>query len=195
MEWLARFSESPPAPLLWIASVVAIIAFGGWLVDTIIKGICSPKLKMYLCGLDYTIWCEIQNVPIGRGYRIQRRPVQELSVQLAIMDTSIHDELFRQIHWDTIARKLRFGDSEEKRRYITLPASKLRATLEIARASDKKSSAIDENGEPKIELHIGRYTAAMTIYADGKRIEVNRDFKVNRDEPFVEWVHKGEFDL
>jgi hypothetical protein len=189
------FFESPPAPFVWVASVIAIIAFGGWLVDTIIKSICSPKLKMYLFGLNHTIWCEIQNVPIGRGYRIQRRPIQEFSVQLAIIDTNVHDEIFRQIHWDSTAHKLQFGDSEEKHSYIMLPASKLRARLEIARASEKKAGAFDENDELKIELHVGRYTAVITIYADGKQIEVSRDFKVNRDTPFIEWVDEGNFNL
>jgi len=122
---------------------------------------------------------------------MQRRSVQSLTVSIAIRDMDAEEKV---VHWDETARKLQFGDDEEHR-CIMLPASKYGVNISIARASELKSLAVDENGEPNIELHEGRYKVEMAIWVNGKEIEVSRDFKVSRSKPFIEWVYDGEINL
>jgi hypothetical protein len=196
MECVNWFFWQPPAPLVWIASVAAIIALVGWLVDTIIRIMTRPKLKVHFRGLNHTICCLIQNMPIGGGNLIRRSPVQDLAVRIGIIDMSIDDEMLNIVHWDKTERKISFGyDTAEKYRHITLPASEQGVDIEIARASELKSLAFNKDGELNIELHEGKYKAEITIQVNGNDIGISRDFEVKRSEPFIKWVSNEAINL
>jgi hypothetical protein len=125
VDWIKWFWSSPPAPWQWVGLFVAIFAFGGWIVDTIVRIICRTKLKVrFYSPHGYHIHCEIRNVPIGDRYLIQRRTIQDLTVLVAISDMSTDDLLDQLIYCDNTVRLIGFGYSGEKSRHVMLPASK-----------------------------------------------------------------------
>ena len=165
-------------------------------MDTIIRVVCRPKLKLrFYSPYGHSIHCAIQNIPIGDRYLIQRRTVQELTVLIALSDMSTDNFLDQLIYGDNIVRLIGFGSSTEKSRHVMLPPSKLCIDLEIARASESRALAFDENDELKIKLHEGIFNAEIVICADGKESVIYRDFKVNLSEPFIEWKQDGEINL
>jgi len=197
MEWFNWFWNLPP-PIWWqwVLSIIAVIAFVGWLVNEIIHQLSRPRVRLHFHSGVQAIYCHIQNMP--SRYLLRRDAVQSLTVEVVIVDIKAEeqDEIAGCIHSDKTARKIQFGEAQvEKKETIMLPASEQCASLQIVRASELKALASDENGKFNIELHPGEYRAVLIIQIDGKERLRQREFKVSQEKPYVAWEKDGTVKL
>lgn len=127
---------------------------------------------------------------------LQRRSVQLLNVRVSITDieAEAQDELSGLIHYDELPRKIQLGDGEMQRTII-VPASRQRIIVPIVKANGLKAIASNEDNEWTIELKRGKYRAAFTICADGLEHNIEREFEVRQERPYVTWIQNGTVKL
>jgi hypothetical protein len=180
-----------------IALLVALMALPA--VFQMIYG--KPKLQVFFDNPVYHwIDCRIQNIPIHnkllRMMKVERDLIQSLSIEVGLIDKNADlkkNPLSGVLYYDTKKRRnLLFEDIVSN--HISLPASELYArTKMLVRVKDNKVFFTDEDYNLSGRLNKGEYTLEISIYADGERIERRKDFKVNSNEPWVEWIGEEKF--
>jgi hypothetical protein len=122
------------------------------------------------------------NIGLGKG------TIQDLTINIKISDKSgnWNKEFNGFVDGDMRNRMLTFNDIKDT--HISLPASKLRASFDMAILKTESVFLTDEDGNIGKSLPPGLYEVESLLCVNGKRRIETRDFKVNDREPRLEWV-------
>jgi hypothetical protein len=171
-----------------IAVVVALVAIPPFI--QMYYG--QPRLKVVFDNLvGYWIYCKIQNIPIRsillRMLRVKRDSVK-ISVEMGLIDINTG----KILHFDCVSNKkkrrlLWYDDISSN--HIVIPAAEWSAsTRMLIRTIDKVVYFTDENYKLKRRLKKGEYILELVVYTDSGWSEYKQNFRINKEEPFVELI-------
>ena len=186
------FSIPPSAPWQWVALFAGIIALGLALMalPTVFQMIWGrPRMA-----IDYNIreleggrvlQCTIQNIPIRnkilRTLGVRRMPAEDIMAGFQIKECNT-----QQIVFPLVVTKIIAHDGTTGAHRISLAGSRIPAVFGIVVAEDDIGEVRNvEEQASTAALRPSKYCACAHIAIEGKDFDIERNFVVMENHPFI----------